>query len=700
MSERVKIQVALDGQTGLPCLRAEGEKKYVALFPVTKLQVEQWVCDGGLVAEADADVVSFMLERLEMRGSLSAYNKNVKVLRRVAASHLTRENAASMLGTNLTLWEAQDDVRRPDTKFPTPRSEWGRVKDWLRGEVPDFEEWKRAENFFARCRTRDLVSEIWKLNLRWNSSVRQLVHCFYKTIANSEETGLPFMSGGVYELISQANSYVKLTATPQQSVRRPLVVGNSPIWPVLGVSNNLQWRPLLQQSLPIVGLRLWFKENHVKESHVEGNPNTIEVERLCRQTVSYVAAGEAPVTKGTAWKQLPPFRNRKNLPMVNRCPSCYEDVAPEIFRGEDVFWCYQVLDETGKLNRKHSRSKPNSVEGLHFHEPVDTRYLEVVRKHAERVRTVCLSGHTKTGKTTWLLSLSGITIYPAGKALHKVFPKSWKFDRIECSMSALMGKREAPNLLRDIDDMWVDGNVPTRNVEKNPALRCPVIFRLTPPSRFPWSNQREVVLIFNDIAGELVADAGRLIDHEKFRHLPATTDVVFLVPIDQINVADQLLGKFSQGLAAQTLGGKSLKLKDINLILAISQIDLLTDEHRPEEGPPLEGNKQEELRKILLSPPYTLPANQDEGALRAYFEGMRSVHHQLEEWLGEEAPLLVNAAAHYGSVRYCGFSSFGFQLIEQSMRVGSDFSLPFEPQPIRVADPLFWLLRENGMFNF
>jgi hypothetical protein len=61
---------------------------------------------------------------------------------------------------------------------------------------------------------------------------------------------------------------------------------------------------------------------------------------------------------------------------------------------------------------------------------------------------------------------------------------------------------------------------------------------------------------------------------------------------------------------------------------------------------------------------------------------------------------MFNLVRMFGSVRFCGVSSFGFEPMRAPQASDFEFTLPFRPEPVRAADPLFWLLKENGLMPF
>jgi len=120
MSEKIEIQVARDRRTGFPSVRLNDQENFVALFPVTKLQIEQWLSEGGLSTQADPLAATQLIERMELHQVPSKYPDNVKKLSRVPISKCKPENLPSLLATGMTLWNTPEEIQNPKVKFPTP----------------------------------------------------------------------------------------------------------------------------------------------------------------------------------------------------------------------------------------------------------------------------------------------------------------------------------------------------------------------------------------------------------------------------------------------------------------------------------------------------------------------------------------------------------------------------------------------------
>lgn len=672
------IQVAKDRRTGFPCVRREPGTDWVALLPVTKLQVEQWIWEGGLDSAEDAGDVTALIERLELTPLPSEYPPAVQQLARRPISQCGPADLPSLVASHLSLWESPEEVRRADVTFPTPHSEWGRVCRWLRGRVPAAREWRLTLDFYGRFRSRDLVQGILGLDLEWPPAVAALLEQLHGALPESE-TGLPLMRLGLYELIADKKLSKRLAASPPESLYRPFVAGESRIWPSLDPPGANRWRPVLQQFLPILAIRLWYPEDAVEGSTSDPALSFSSLER------NSLHAGATSIGAHRRSSQHPEGYRSSRATMKNRCPVCYSEVDSAVFHSPEPLWCCEKAD--GKY--QHGNKVPDGSQAMIALEAIHQDYLRVVRAEPAQVRSVTLSGFTKTGKGTWLLSLAGLMYYPSGKPrLRDGFPAAWNFTRLLCSTAHLVHQETSRNLQIQMEDLWINGDVPPRTDPQQKALRSPFLFGLDVKGPLGISKRRELVLIFNDMSGERIINTAEMAKDPKLAHLASTTDLLFLIPACEVFHQERYLEVFTGALGALSFEGRALNPGTFNLILGLSQIDKLKN-----------GSQQErDLLSIFLKEPYLLPDNNPgPEETRAYFATMVEVHDELGSWLKTKVPDVVTAAERFASVRYCGFSALGCEVIQRSNKQGSESCLPFEPQPLRIVDPVFWLLLENGL---
>jgi hypothetical protein len=699
MSGMVEIQAARDRRTGFPVLRVSGDDLFVSLFPVTKLQAEQWIWEGGLRQQADPYLTTLLIERMEsMEGNHAPqkYPESVKKLLRAPVSECREENLPGLIATNLTLWNSDEEITRSGVRFPTPTSEWGRLIGWAGGAVPSYVEWSKARERFNRFRTKDLINQVLRLGFPLAPAIQSLIQKFAELISE-EERGLPFINLGVYELVSNVKGFQKVTKDQQVTISRPQVAGESALWPTVE-SREVRWRPVLQQHLPVVAARLWYEEAQVSDSQPDGSFHQF---RIASDPLYIEEPDAAEIRRSRSTGALNSYRSSR-VTMENRCPVCYHTVPEEVFQNDAGLWCYLEAtqarsdDEDEKIIqrvRSHSNARPPKRPGIDNIEAVHREYLTIARRDPSKIRSVCLGGFSQTGKTTGLLSLWGLMTFPLGNPrLPRAFPPHWQFDQINCSLLDFIRGEDLINIFKQTEAMWIDGDLPTTTTALKRAMRCPVLFRVSRKTKLLWPARREIILNFNDIAGELMTKPAELPNNSDYPNISTTTDVIFLAPAHQIHNASPFLGIFAGGLGAVEFKGRALDIGKINLILAISQIDRLRHSHDADAA---------SLLEILMRPPYTLPDNQQSGAsLEEYCAAMKQVHFDLQSWLESKVPNLVRIAERFASVRYCGFSAFGFQPVMEEKKVNVQACLPFEPQPVRMADPLLWLLWENGIIDF
>ncbi|HSS76189.1 MAG TPA: hypothetical protein VLV54_05535, partial [Thermoanaerobaculia bacterium] len=246
------------------------------------------------------------------------------------------------------------------------------------------------------------------------------------------------------------------------------------------------------------------------------------------------------------------------------------------------------------------------------------------------------------------------------------------------SGSGLIDRRKATEAL------WFDGVLPNRTEKYGEALRDQVLFRSKPGWR-----QREVVLILDDMAGEAISDP-KMVTNENFPHFASLADVIYIVPAEDMSAS--IMEEFVSRLEQANAEGVPIDLSRTNLIFVISKIDQL------EHGGPAE---KDLFARILPHPDrYRLPQHGDRAELKAYIEEMEEVHHGIEDWLRTHKPGFFQFFNLFGSLRCCGISALGIQPTKEPQGNDYEFTLAFRPEPVRVVDPIFWLLKENGLIHF
>ncbi|MCY3843975.1 MAG: hypothetical protein OXH69_10585 [Acidobacteria bacterium] len=709
----MRVEIGRESRTGCPVVRVVGGAAYVGFFPVLKLQVDAWIqrAEPPPLLTLDRRSRDDLQERVERPLGGEQYQEapDRHALDRPPPDGPRMETPVGWIATHLTVWSESDDLTRAD-RFPTPESEWGRMQAWLGASPPSSEEWARAQAELARVTTRSwleavLAAEAAGEGPRWAEPVRTLA-ARLREQTPATDRGLPFMRLGVYELTHDAADH----HLDDRVERRPRVAGQCAVWPALPRSSADRDRSLtmLQSALPMVGARLWWSSAVAGSSEAAGDPR---VRRLAVTDIAEVPGladpwpaprgrsrsrwtllglgGDASHSDGTrktrsgradtrTRRRSTAFRTRY-VTMTRRCPLCYGTVPKPAFHRSRV-WC----DPAAELLERHTTAASTIGEGGR-RDVIPKPYHALAQATPGRVRSVTVAGESATGKGVFLLVLSAM--------LHRAH-SGWAFGGV-VEPCILQDERVADlnvNLQRQLDRLLVSGDLPVRTPEHARALRSPWLF--SRPRR-GWhaphrASERRIAVIFNDIAGEILGDAHRSATNEHFTpHLACTTDVVYLVPAHELAGAARRLGRFRNTLEAvehveDPRTRRAVDLTQVNLILAINQIDRLR--HNPES--PLG-----ELLRISLREPYGL-AERDERSAAAYLSAMQQVHHDLVDWLSEHEPGLLVEARHFGSLRVCGMSATGSAVIARGAEDTVERSLAFAPAPVRVTDPLLWILRE------
>jgi len=723
-----ECEIARDRRTGFPCVRAPETRRFVSLLPVTKLQVEQWIAEGSLDHLEDPSRVTDLINRMELREVPSEYPDTVRAAGRLPVPRCCEDTITSLLATNLTLWTAADPItskaaNRP-VRFPTPTSEWGLFVKWSGGTAPGYREWRDALEAFADVSTGDLVRRALDSLSNWAPPVNPLVECVLSTFAGACDVGaggLPFMNKGVLELITDRQDFDRLSDPEHRFVYRPLVVGETALWPMLRVTGEHAWQPVLHPHLPAVGLRLWYDEDQVEFDSKTGRPTVIGL--ASRPTPSprlQVDGGKSTSRDGRTILGSGGGR----VTMRRICPVRYCEISENQWRDSRPIFHWREAGQAlrpesseapgsglmgpqpglqsganSTFSYAHGHERPNRP-GVDEQEAIHSRYLGIARGDASKVRSVSLSGFSKSGKSVWMLTCTGMMVFPQGKPwLAEAFPGDWRFNAVNCYMDSFAGRPGDDslhwNVYHQIEDMWIGGDVPERNPAQRRALRYPLLFTRERQSGILQlqRGKSDLAIVLNDMSGEDVVNPNSIADHarkqELLTHLGASTDVVFLAPAHELRTAGAILEQFIGGLELVTWNGSALKCGEINLILVISQIDRLRHS----------GQESEELLDIFLRQPHVWPRERNRDDLGRYVAAMRQVHYDTEEWLSSRVPAWVSAARKFRSVRYCGLSALGFAPVMRSRVEGKDAYLPFEPQPVRAVDPLLWLLIDNGWLS-
>jgi hypothetical protein len=525
----MQVDVALDSRTRFPCVRLDGMRDFVSVLPVTKLQVEEWT---WRLPARDPEAVAPLLERLSLATDRERFPDAVGRLSRVPVTRLAAETALSVVASNLTHWTTSEETHGSRVTFPTASSEWGRVLSWLSGRVPQGAEWRRTQRDFEDVYTADLLHAIIKIDNVWPRSVRALLWRICELTA-PDARGLPFMRDGLYELIGEAEQIQRLIEV-QRFEGRPQAAGDCPVWPSLATETG--WHPIRGGVLPVVTVRPWFSElgvNYPGERRAPVSINLSEVASSVANPRPLQAAGGRIAERPRALTPYVKSLDRMRL----RCPYCHESVPAELF-ALPSFTCtdeiIEVEEQDGSKVAKRT-GKHTHVAGQRGGRVVPRAYLDVVRQHAERVRTVAFAGFTEAGKTTLLLSIGGQMDYPDQfSVIFSAFPPDFAFTKRSLGLFSLRGD-DRVDRLGPTERMWIDGILPPRNSTLTRAALDPVLFRTTSSSWWGRTSN-EVILIFHDMAGEAIADPA-MVDNTNFPHFASIVDAIYVVPAKNLNLA-------------------------------------------------------------------------------------------------------------------------------------------------------------------
>lgn len=682
----MELEFATDRRTGFPCLRPANARAWVALLPITKLQVEQWVWSGGAAASTSGPYrVSQLVQRLSLADQAGAYPERVKQATRQPLREADGEAVSSLAATNLSLWTADEGSGADEVEFPTERSEWGRILRWIDGQIPSHSQWVETRLTFAEQSTRGLLAGALNSGLVLAPVVEALLSRLLHRVKASAR-GLPLMGHDGYELIRDRRQF-KLNSI-DGTVWRPAVAGESRLWPCLGQVDRSSSQVVLQPVLPVVTMRPRYGD-----AAVARGAGPLQLKRPTPQPPP--ARDNAPPRLDRGVLDRGQYLRNKN-PMKLLCPICYGQLDATVFKSRRRVLCFterMSQDGVPRTVRQHEPELPHSDRAVDRPEVIHREYLELARRHSQAIRSVSLAGFTRSGKTTWLLGLSGMLSYPAGNTrFTSAFPASWKLMPTICSTEDPR-QQESINLAREMEQMWVLGDVPDRTRVQERALRWSVRFDCQQPRTLLGGllrrAQREAMIVLNDIGGEATADALELARNKHLLHVKHSTDMVYLMPAHRLGQSAEHFARFCGALSSQEIDGGMIQPGEINLIVALSMIDLL--KYRGGDAP--------ELLEILLRQPHVLPDEGQASELAEYLRGMQQVDRDLASFLGEKLPNFANMASQFASVRCCGFSTFGFEPMRVGARPGAEASLPFAPRPVRVADPLLWLLLENGVIE-
>ena len=349
------------------------------------------------------------------------------------------------------------------------------------------------------------------------------------------------------------------------------------------------------------------------------------------------------------------------------CPYCFEQVDSRLL-DRNVYCTYNGQSKTffHTWNPGEVPGKPLLISPQYFHSTSE-----------RNVRVVTFTGAASQGKTVYIQTLSSILQKRDRGSYTDAFPK----EKYEVYCTPLHTESDLSNhpFFTPYDRLWKKGIVPlgTNPKERPPSLIVKFHLKKTQAgifSRLVGTYNRDVVVIFNDIAGEPAQRADTwLVRGDLVPHCKRTTDTFLIadasIPEDKLS---DFLGKL---LSAYTAAGN--RTRNQNLVLILTKIDLLPPDHR--------------IRQICLSQPFLF----ENGNFEKYHKAVIDVNGKLEAHFRKKFVNAYNLMKDsFQKLFFTGTSSIGAAPImyNKEMRVS------FDIQPVRVIDPLLWVLSEADHF--
>ena len=459
----MRFEVAQEKVTGFPCVRVEDQQEFISLFPVTKIQAEEWIWRTASIAY-DAAEFNDLLDRLAVRQTGDQFPEAVRLLARQPIPQQSPENLLGLIATNLSVWKNGEE-QLPGTHFPTPQSEWGQLIGWLGGRIPDYHGWANAVLLTNLIPTKEILRGVLSSSIEWSQVLNDLL-CRVEESISPDSMGMPFMKEGLYELLADRERPRRF-AINQREESRPYVAGESPIWPTLSSATTnsetlTTYRPLRRHTLPVVAVRLWFATTEVNPEIQDRDYQSFEVKEVEPQESTVITNADSGSVLTTSASSTPNrwysrFRRKRVEPdqqvkqispyisaagrMRYKCPFCFQAVEPEVFMTTAHFCCYEKMVEVEEPGGRKKMGRGGYVHTTEIPKrkvrQVTRQYLDVAQAQPDAVHTVFVGGFSKAGKTTWLLSLGGLMDYPDGNPIIlNAFPENWQFWHIPCSLSS------------------------------------------------------------------------------------------------------------------------------------------------------------------------------------------------------------------------------------------------------------------------
>lgn len=385
-----------------------------------------------------------------------------------------------------------------------------------------------------------------------------------------------------------------------------------------------------------------------------------------------------------------------------RCPHCgAPDVRVPLVKGKYPrhFRCThrESRDDKTKDYIHEDVADPSSHYPDHLILSKEILPVELLENaHHNRMRMISVIGSSRAGKTIWIRSLG----------LHALFPNpngNVLYPSFVAHIQTLNSANE-DNRMLSIQEMGA-GKLSKRTEAQAMALAVPIGITLgdalkAPEPRYFKAFRRlfakpltdRLSLAIKDIGGEMATteDPGKALTRLESQHLKhsdyhilmieARSDTTITTSLNYANLFFELI--------KQTQSEES---KKPSLIVVYSRVDER-----------LQNEAITDLMRATMARPNRFSTSEHPD-LRAYLSGMEAVEQAVFKDLNRLVPaFLPKMKSLFTSIHACAISSLGIPPVQ---KVGADRNhfeeahCLFEPQLIRVFDPVVWILKREQMLN-
>ncbi len=349
------------------------------------------------------------------------------------------------------------------------------------------------------------------------------------------------------------------------------------------------------------------------------------------------------------------------------CPYCFHYVEKALL-DRNIYCSYDA-----QAKRFIHTWNPDKIAGKSL--LISPQYLHSTKER--NVRVISFTGAASQGKTVYIQTLSSILQKRDQGSYVNGFPKS-KY-QVYCTPLHTESDLSHHPFFTPYDLYWKKGIVPlgTNPRERPPSLIVKFHLKHVKPGfwkQLTGAYNTDVVCIFNDIAGEPAQKAETwVLRGDLVPHCKRTTDT-FLIADASLS-DDKLAAFLNRLLSAYTAVGT--RTRNQNLVIILTKIDLLPTDHP--------------VRHICLTNPF-LFENEN---FDKYRIGVDMVNKKLETYFGETFTNAYNLMKdNFRQLFFTGTSSMG----SAPLMVNKEMRVSFDIQPIRVIDPLLFVLSEANHF--